>query len=72
MNKGRNGTSAAIRFAKQSVLPDHIKTRDNIWEKLKCRAEKLEYGSLVCEVYVHGGEIRQIDVTVVKERLRAD
>ena len=45
---------------------------DIIWRKLKERAEQVSYGTLVCEMQVHQGRIRQVDVTVVKERMRAD
>ncbi len=45
---------------------------DNIWEKLKRRAEQVGYGSLICEMQVHQGQIRQVDITTIKERMRAD
>jgi hypothetical protein len=44
----------------------------NILEKLRHRAEQIGYGSLICEIQVHDGQIRQVDITTVKERMRAD
>ena len=52
-------------------LTDRAKP-SNILEKLKRRAEQIGYGSLICEIEVHDGQIRQVDITTVKERLRAD
>jgi len=72
MNSKKDRTSAAIQFSKQSALPDHIEPLDTIWEKLERRAAQIDYGSLVCELQVHEGQVRQIDITVVKERIRAD
>jgi hypothetical protein len=54
------------------MLQKQFEPVDSIWEKLKRRAEQLDYGSLGCEIQVHGGQIRQIDVTAVKEKFRAD
>lgn len=45
---------------------------DIIWRKLKDRAEQISYGTLVCEMQVHQGRIRQVDITLIKERMRAD
>jgi hypothetical protein len=72
MSARRSSTSAGIKFSTQSVLQKQFEPVDTIWEKLKCRAEQLDYGSLSCELQVHGGQIRQVDITVVKERFRAD
>ena len=47
-------------------------TDKDILEKLKKRAEQIGYGSLICEMQVHQGRIRQVDITMVKERMRAD
>ncbi len=41
-------------------------------DKLRYRAEQIGYGSLICEIQVHEGRIKQVDVTTVKERIRAD
>lgn len=43
-----------------------------ILEKLRRRAEQVGYGCLVCEIQVHQGQIRQVDITAIKERMRAD
>ena len=43
-----------------------------ILEKLRQRAEQIGYGCLVCEVQIHDGQIRQVDVTTAKERMRGD
>ena len=43
-----------------------------ILEKLRERAEQIGYGSIVCEIQIHDGEIKQVDITTVKERMRAD
>ena len=56
----------------KSVLPNQNKSVNNIWEKLKRRAEQVGYGTLICEIQVHQGQIRQVDITTVKERMRAD
>jgi hypothetical protein len=48
------------------------KTDKDILEKLKKRAEQIGYGSLICEIQVHQGKVRQVDITMVKERMRAD
>ncbi len=44
----------------------------NLLEKLRQRAEQIGYGCLVCEIQVHQGQIKQVDITTVKERMRAD
>jgi hypothetical protein len=46
--------------------------RYDILEKLKQRAEKVGYGSLICELKVHQGRISQVEITSIKERMRAD
>ena len=56
----------------KTTLSDPNKSADNIWEKLKLRAEQVGYGTLICEIQVHQGQIRQVDITTVKERMRAD
>ncbi len=56
----------------KTFLPSQNNSVDNIWEKLKRRAEQMGYGSLICEIQVHQGQIRQVDITTVKERMRAD
>lgn len=65
-------SSEQIRNSQKSILPSQNRSVDNIWEKLKHRAEQVGYGSLVCEIHVHQGEIRQVDITTIKERVRAD
>jgi hypothetical protein len=45
---------------------------DIIWRKLKDRAEQVSFGTLVCEMQVHQGHIRQVEITLIKERMRAD
>ena len=72
MNGRKDRALEAVHHSKQSILPNHDKSVDNIWEKLKRRAGQLDYGSLLCEVQVHKGQIRQIEVTVIKEKIRAD
>jgi hypothetical protein len=56
----------------KSALQKQNQSVDNIWEKLKRRAEQVGYGSLICEMQVHQGQIRQVDITTIKERMRAD
>jgi len=58
--------------SEESVSPSGNQSVDNIWKKLKRKAEQVGYGSLICEIQVHQGEIRQVDITTVKERMRAD
>ena len=55
---------------KKYALPRREKSSDGIWEKLKHRAEQVDYGSIICEMQVHEGKIRQVDITSVKERIR--
>ena len=55
---------------KKSALSHRQKSPDGIWEKLKRRAEQIDYGSIICEMQVHEGKIRQVDITTVKERIR--
>lgn len=55
-----------------TILLNQNKSVDNIWEKLKRRAEQVGYGTILCEIQVHQGQIRQVDITTVKERVRAD
>jgi hypothetical protein len=45
---------------------------DNIWMKIKAKAESLRYGSLACELTVDNGIIKQVDITKERERIRAD
>ncbi len=44
----------------------------DILEKLKQRAEKIGYGSLICELKVHQGRISQVEITAITEKMRAD
>ena len=64
--------SEVNRDSVKSILPNQTKSVDNIWEKLKRRAEQIDYGSFICEIQVHAGKIRQVDITTIKERMRAD
>ncbi len=57
--------------SEKAFLTNQDKT-GNILEKLRRRAEQVGYGSLVCEIQVHEGQIRQVDITTVRERMRAD
>ncbi len=61
-----------LKDSRKSVLARQDTSADGIWEKLKHRAEQIDYGSIICEIQVHGGKIRQVDITTVKERMRAD
>lgn len=54
-----------------ALLTDQDKS-SNLLEKLRRRAEQVGYGCLVCEIQVHQGQIKQVDITTVKERMRAD
>jgi hypothetical protein len=71
MNNSR-GQRSANQNPENSILLSQNKSIDNIWEKLKRRAEQVGYGTLICEIQVHQGQIRQVDITTVKERVRAD
>ena len=62
------------RIAENSEKPflaNEEKSR-TILEKLRHRAEQVGYGCLVCEIQVHQGQIKQVDITAIKERMRAD
>ena len=45
---------------------------DQILEKLKDRVKRIGYGSLVCELQIHQGQISQIEVTAIREKMRID
>ena len=72
MKGKRDWVSEARQNSEKTILPNNNNSVDNIWEKLKHRAEQIDYGSFICEIQVHGGKIRQVDVTAVKDRMRAD
>ena len=55
----------------KTLLANEEKSR-TILEKLRHRAEQVGYGCLVCEIQVHQGQIKQVDITAIKERMRAD
>ena len=55
----------------QALLTNHDKS-STILEKLRHRAEQVGFGCLVCEIQVHQGQIKQVDITAIKERMRAD
>jgi hypothetical protein len=57
--------------SEQALLANQDKT-STILEKLRHRAEQVGFGSLVCEIQVHQGQIKQVDITAIKERMRAD
>jgi len=40
--------------------------------RLVLRCEEIGYGELTCELKIHDGEIKQIDIVQTKERLRID
>ncbi len=46
--------------------------RADILEKLKQRVAEIGYGSLICEVQIHQGQIKQIEISAIKEKLRTD
>jgi hypothetical protein len=71
MNK-KDQTRKENQDSEKSILPSWTKPTNQIWGKLKHRAEQVGYGSLICEIQVHEGQIRQVDITMVKERMRAD
>lgn len=56
----------------KSSSTDQDKATDAILDKLKQRVKRVGYGSLICEIHVHQGKIKQVDITTVKERMRAD
>lgn len=56
----------------QRVLCSKNKRTDEVLEKLETRAEKVGFGSIVCELKIHHGEISQIDITSIREKVRGD
>ena len=56
----------------ENVLTTADAKADNIWKKIKEKAEVLRYGSFVCSLTVHDGEIRQAEMSNLVERIRAD
>ena len=71
MNKKDHGRKMN-QDSENNILPNQTKPANKIWDKLKHRAEKVGYGSMICEMQVHEGKIKQIDITMVKERVRID
>lgn len=63
--------AGTVEGREKAVITQEDKS-SNILEKLRRRAEQIGYGCLVCEIQVHRGQIRQVDITTVKERMRAD
>lgn len=55
----------------KALLPNQDRS-GVILEKLRHRAEQVGFGCLVCEIQVHQGQIKQVDITAIKERMRAD
>ncbi len=47
-----------------------VNREDKILIKLKERVKEIGFGSLVCELQVHQGQISQIEITAIKERMR--
>ena len=61
------------RLSQESIDIQEINQRKyDILEKLRQRAQKVGYGSLICELKVHQGRISQVEITSIKERMRAD
>jgi hypothetical protein len=72
--KGETRMYVKARIAENCEKPflaNEEKSR-TILEKLRHRAEQVGYGCLVCEIQVHQGQIKQVDITAIKERMRAD
>ena len=57
---------------KITVTNHEIDRSDLILGKLKRRAEQIGYGALICEIQIHQGHIKQIEITATRERMRAD
>lgn len=55
-------------------LTDHDKSGnvDMIWQHLKDKAAAIRFGVIDCQLTVHDGQIRQLDITQTKERFRVD
>jgi len=47
---------------------DKKSKEDKLWEKLKERCKKIEYGSLILKVEIHQGTIQQMEIS--DERIR--
>lgn len=43
-----------------------------LWQRLQAKAAEIKYGSFICEMQVHDGIIKQVDITETKERFRID
>jgi len=55
-------------------LTDHKESGnvDMIWQRLKEKATEIKYGSFTCEMHVHDGTIKQVDVTEIKAKFRIE
>ena len=54
------------------MVPRPVSDELAILEKLRDRAERVGYGTVVCELQVHQGRIKQVEITAIREKMRAD
>lgn len=53
-------------------LTEGGKVVNTIWQRLQEKATEIGYGSFTCEMQIHDGIIKQVDITETKERFRID
>jgi hypothetical protein len=56
----------------KKVLTNGNQVAYSIWQKVEAKAEKLGYGVICCEITVHDGKVKQLEITGVRERYRVD
>ena len=49
-----------------------VEAADQLWEAIKERAKKLQFGSFCLDIKVHAGHVREAEVSDVREKIRAD
>ena len=57
-------------------MPDEhkkdVESADQLWEAIKERAKKLQFGSFCLDIKVHAGHVREAEVSDVREKIRVD
>jgi hypothetical protein len=67
-----HGWQKILRILKKKVLTNGDEGKYSLWLKLEAKAEQLQFGVICCEMQVHEGKIKQLDITDTRERFRAD
>ena len=54
----------------KNLTKDKQNQENKLWEKLKERCKKIEYGSFTLRVEIHQGEIKEFRVSNIEEKMR--